>query len=151
MNSCKAFLCHCRFLELLSSSKCFPWRCPFKLGNGSKSHGARSGGIGWVRQYLESAASQSYLRSGQVRVFNVHIHSKLLWCTPVTGTGTGLRWFLSRTGKKGGGGTACTDGYKGVQAVRPESVAGYLCNQYRMSSCIVMKQQGVVKTHNISS
>ena len=31
------------------------------------------------------------------------------------------------TGTKGGGnkgGTACTDGYKGVRAVRPESVAG---------------------------
>ena len=40
--------------------------------------------------------------------------------------------LLSGTGKKGegvcvcvwGGGAACTGGYKGVRAVRPESVAG---------------------------
>ena len=31
---------------------------------------------------------------GQVRMFNVHIQSKLLQHTPVTGTGTGLRRFL---------------------------------------------------------
>ena len=37
------------------------------------------------------------VRSGQVRVFNVHIQSKLLQRTPVTGTGTG-------EGVKGGGG-----------------------------------------------
>ena len=30
----------------------------------------------------------------QVRVFNVHIQSKLLLRTPVTGTGTGRRSFL---------------------------------------------------------
>ena len=48
------------------------------------------------------------------------------------GTGTGLRWFLcprqekKRWGGGGGskGGTTCTGGYKGVRAVRPESVAG---------------------------
>ena len=34
------------------------------------------------------------VRSGQVRVFNVYIQSKLLSRTPVTGTGTGLRRFL---------------------------------------------------------
>ena len=34
------------------------------------------------------------LRSGQVRVFNVHIQSKLLQPTPVMGTGTGLHSFL---------------------------------------------------------
>ena len=71
--------------------------------------------------------------SGQVRVFNVHIQSKLLYRTSVTGTGTGLRRFLcpgQEKKKKGGGGgrskggTACTGGYKGVQAVRSESVAG---------------------------
>ena len=33
-------------------------------------------------------------RSGHVRVFNVHIQSKLLWCMPVMGTGTSLRRFL---------------------------------------------------------
>ena len=50
------------------------------------------------------------VRSGQVRVFNVHIQSKL--------SGTG--------GKVGQGvrGSACTGGYKGVRAVRPESVTG---------------------------
>ena len=31
-------------------------------------------------------------------MFNVHIQSKLLERTPVTGTGTGLRQFLSGTG-----------------------------------------------------
>ena len=35
-------------------------------------------------------------RSGQIRVFNVHIQSKLLQRTPVTGTGT-------ETGKKARG------------------------------------------------
>ena len=39
------------------------------------------------------------VRSGQVRVFNVHIQSKLLLHTPVTGTGFGL----SQDRKKGGG------------------------------------------------
>ena len=34
------------------------------------------------------------VRSGQVRVFNVYIQSKLLLHTPVTGTGTGLHRFL---------------------------------------------------------
>ena len=34
------------------------------------------------------------VRSGQVRVFNVHIQSKLLYRTPVTGTGIGLRRFI---------------------------------------------------------
>ena len=48
---------------------------------------------------------------------------------PVTGEGTDLRRFLCPgQEKKGGwrskGGTACTGGYKGVRAVRPESVAG---------------------------
>ena len=33
-------------------------------------------------------------QSGQVRVFNVHIESKLLQRTPVTGTGTDLCRFL---------------------------------------------------------
>ena len=64
----------------------------------------------------------------QVRVFNVHIQSKLLQRTPVTGTGTGLRRFLCPGQEKreegiGGWGTACTGGYKEVRAVRPESVA----------------------------
>ena len=45
------------------------------------------------------------LRSGQVTVFNVHIQSKLLQRTPVRGT-------------------ACTGRYKGIRAVRPESLAG---------------------------
>ena len=48
----------------------------------------------------------------------------------------GLRYPLSGTGRKKGEGvtgTACTCGYKGVRAVRPESVAGrgwveVLCN-----------------------
>ena len=57
------------------------------------------------------------MRSGQVKVFNVHIQNKVLWRTPVMGTGISLRRFLSGTGKKG-------REYKGVQAVRPESVAG---------------------------
>ena len=48
---------------------------------------------------------------------------------PVMGTGTNLLAVpLSGTGKRGvgmrGGGTACTGRYKGVQAVRPRSVAG---------------------------
>ena len=64
-------------------------------------------------------------------MFNVHIQSKLLWRTPVRGTGTGLRRFLcpgQEKQKVGVGGskrsTACTGGYKEVRAVRSESVAG---------------------------
>ena len=38
------------------------------------------------------------------------------------GTSTGIRRFLFGTGKKCGG-TTCTGGYKGVRAVRLESVA----------------------------
>ena len=34
------------------------------------------------------------VRSGQVREFNVHVQSKLLLGTPVTGTGTGLHRLL---------------------------------------------------------
>ena len=70
-------------------------------------------------------------KSGQVRVFNVHIQSKLVWYMPVTG-----QFLCLGQGKKGGrnkgwGGTACTGGYKGVQTVWPRLVAGggYLgCN-----------------------
>ena len=64
-------------------------------------------------------------RSGQVRVFSVHIQN-----TPVTCTGTGSfvrDWNKDGEGVRGGGskgGGACTGEYKGVQAVRPESVAG---------------------------
>ena len=36
------------------------------------------------------------VRSGQVKVFNVHIQSKMLLCTPVTGTGK------KRGGSEGG-------------------------------------------------
>ena len=37
-------------------------------------------------------------------MFNVHIQSKVLWRTPVTGTGTGLHRFLCPgQGKKGEG------------------------------------------------
>ena len=45
---------------------------------------------------------------GQVRMFNMH------------------RFLCTGQGKKkgGGGGVTCTGGYKGVQAVQPESVAG---------------------------
>ena len=51
---------------------------------------------------------------------------------PVTGTGTGLCRFLcpGQEKIKGGGskwGTTCTGGYKGVRAVRLESVAGGGC------------------------
>ena len=35
-----------------------------------------------------------FIYSGQVKVFNVHIQSKLLLRTPVTGTSTGLCQFL---------------------------------------------------------
>ena len=45
------------------------------------------------------------LRTGQVRVFNVHIQSKLLYRTPVTGTGTdrpGQEKTKSGGGSKGG-------------------------------------------------
>ena len=48
--------------------------------------------------------NNTFALSGQVRLFNVHIQSKLLYRTPVTGTGTGLRRFLCPgQGKKGGG------------------------------------------------
>ena len=49
-----------------------------------------------------------HIRSGQVRVFNVHIQSKLLYRTPVTGTGTGFHRCLcpgqenKGVGSKGG-------------------------------------------------
>ena len=55
--------------------------------------------------------------SGQVRVFKMHIQSKLLLRTPVTGTGTGLRWGRGGKGGVRGVGGACTDRYKGVRAV----------------------------------
>ena len=35
----------------------------------------------------------SVIGSGQVRVFIVHIQRKLLWRTPVTGTGTDLHRY----------------------------------------------------------
>ena len=73
----------------------------------------------------------SFQLAGQVSVFNVHIQSKLLWCTPVTGTGTSLCRFhcpgqKKKEGSKGEGvrGTTYTGGYKRVQAVRLGSVAG---------------------------
>ena len=72
-------------------------------------------------------------QSGQVR-------SECLMCTfrasccsarLFTSTGIGLRRFLCPgQEKKGGGskvGTACTGGYKGVRAVRPESVTSGGC------------------------
>ena len=49
-------------------------------------------------------------------MFNVHIRQFLY-----PGQGGKGR------GSKGGGGGACTGGYKGVQAVQPESVAGGGC------------------------
>ena len=57
---------------------------------------------------------------------------------------------LSGTGKKKGGvskgGTACTGGYKGVQTVRPESVAGggcLRCYEIGMSRRIKPKEKYV--------
>ena len=63
-------------------------------------------------------------------MFNVHIQSKLLKRTLVTGTGTfavsSVRVREKRWREWGGGGEggACTGGYKIVRAVRLESVAG---------------------------
>ena len=61
----------------------------------------------------------SQVRSGQVRVFNVHIQSTLV---------AGLPRFLcpgqEKNQKGEEGRTVCTGRYKGVRAVRPESVAG---------------------------
>ena len=50
---------------------------------------------------VTGAAQVSQVRSGHIRVFNVHIQSRLLWRTLVTGTGTDLRRDKK---KKGGGG-----------------------------------------------
>ena len=55
---------------------------------------------------LDFKVKYNFDESGQVRVFNVHIQSKLLKCTPVMGTGTGLRRFplSGKEKKKRGGG-----------------------------------------------
>ena len=68
------------------------------------------------------------VRSGQVRVFNVLIQSKLSWAQVLVP--------LSGTGKKGGGGegvrgTACSGRYRRVQAVRLGSVTGGGCMMSR--------------------
>ena len=47
-------------------------------------------------------APSGQVRSGQVRVFNVHIQNKLLYSMPVMVTGPGLRQFLCPGGNKGG-------------------------------------------------
>ena len=43
------------------------------------------------------------VRSGQVRVFNVHIQSKLLECTPVMGTSTSVQDRKKKGGVSKGG------------------------------------------------
>ena len=66
---------------------------------------------------------------------------------PVTDTGTGLCRFLCPGQEKKGGvrGDRLHSGYKGVQAVRPESVAGgawfeVLWNLEKKYVCISMKE-----------
>ena len=75
---------------------------------------SRAQPLAWpmMRQGLVGTA-----RSGQVRVFNVHIQSRASCYSAFAGSSV-------RDRKKGGRGTAFTDGYKGVQAVRLGSVAG---------------------------
>ena len=58
--------------------------------------------------------------SGQVRVFNVHIQSKLFWHMPVTGIGTSLRLFLCPGQENKNGGGSKGGGSKGV----PPALAG---------------------------
>ena len=48
----------------------------------------------WSTKWEVNSSIWSDSWSGQVKVFNVHIQSKLLKRTPVTGTGTDLRWFF---------------------------------------------------------
>ena len=58
----------------------------------------------------------TFRQAGQVRVFNVHILSKLAQVQAFAGTvKKGAREW-------GGGGGTCSGGYKGVRAVRPLSV-----------------------------
>ena len=49
---------------------------------------------------LDFKVKYNFDESGQVRVFNVHIQSKLLKCTPVMGTGSPVR---DRKRKRGEG------------------------------------------------
>ena len=52
-------------------------------------------------------------------MFNVHIQSKLLWCMPVMGTGTGLHWFFcpGHEEKKGGRGQPVQAGTSSLTGV----------------------------------
>ena len=66
------------------------------------------------------------------------VRSECLTCTFIAHACHGHRYRPSSipwsgTGKKrgkGGGGTACTGGYKGIRAVRPELVAGGGCFEF---------------------
>ena len=84
----------------------------------------------------------------------MHIQSKLLYSACLSRAqvpacvGSSVRERGKKRGRDKRIGTACTGGYKGVQAVRPRSVAGVGCSM--MSKCLQSVKNGCNSFQSVS-